>query len=63
MSAQVEGVEELSYGAENRMRNPLLLMRTKPTLQRIRRDPFGAVYAASALNLRQEFGVLQGEVA
>jgi hypothetical protein len=44
-------------------RNPLPLIRTKRTLQRIRRDQFGAVYAASALDLRQEFEVLQGEVA
>jgi hypothetical protein len=45
-------------------RNPLPLIRTKRTLQRIRgRDQFGAVYAVSALDLRQEFEVLQGEVA
>jgi hypothetical protein len=44
-------------------RNPLPLMRTKRTLQRIRRDQFGAVYAVSALNLTQEFELLQGEAA
>jgi hypothetical protein len=44
-------------------RNPLPLIRTKRTLQRIRRDRFGVVYAVSALDLRQEFEVLQGEVA
>jgi hypothetical protein len=44
-------------------RNPLKLIRTKRTLQRIRRDQFGVVYAVSALDLRQEFEVLQGEVA
>jgi hypothetical protein len=44
-------------------RNPLPLIRTKRTLQRIRRDQFGAVYAVSVLNLRQEFEVLQGQVA
>jgi hypothetical protein len=44
-------------------RNPLPLMRAKRTLQRIRRDQFGAVYAVSALNLVQEFEVLQGQAA
>lgn len=44
-------------------RNPLPLIRIKRTLQRIRRDQFGAVYAVSALDLRQEFEVLQGEAA
>jgi hypothetical protein len=44
-------------------RNPLPLIRTKRTLQRIRRDRFGVVYTVSALDLRQEFEVLQGEVA
>jgi len=44
-------------------RNPVPLIRTKRTLQRIRRDQFGTVYAVSALDLRQEFEVLPGEVA
>jgi hypothetical protein len=44
-------------------RNPLPLIRTKRTLQRIRRDQFGAVYTVSALDPRQEFEVLQGEAA
>lgn len=44
-------------------RNPLPLIRTKRTLQRIRRDQFGAVYTVSALDLWQEFEVLQGEAA
>jgi hypothetical protein len=44
-------------------RNPLPLIRTKRTMQRIRRDQFGAMYAVSALDLRQEFEVWQGEVA
>jgi hypothetical protein len=44
-------------------RNPLPLIRTKRTLQRIRSDQFGAVYAVSALNLMQEFELLQGEAA
>ena len=44
-------------------RNPLPLIRAKRTMQRIRRDQFGAMYAVSALDLRQEFEVLQGEAA
>jgi len=44
-------------------RNPLPLIRNKRTLQRIRKDQFGAAYAVSAVDLRQEFEVLQGEVA
>jgi hypothetical protein len=44
-------------------RNPLPLTTAKRTLQRIRGNQFGAVYAVSALDLRQEFEVLQGEVA
>jgi hypothetical protein len=44
-------------------RNPLPLRRAKRTLQRIRRDQSGAVYAVSALDFRQEFEVLQGEAA
>jgi hypothetical protein len=44
-------------------RNPLPLIRTKRTLLRIRGDQFGTVYAVSALDLTQEFEVLQGEAA
>jgi hypothetical protein len=44
-------------------RNPLPVIRTKRTLQRIRRDQFGTAYAISALDLRQEFEVLEGEAA
>jgi hypothetical protein len=44
-------------------RNPLPVIKDKRTLQRIRRDQFGAMYAVSALNLMQEFEVLQGETA
>jgi hypothetical protein len=44
-------------------RNPMPLTRTKRTLQRVRRDQFAAVYAVSALDLKQELEVLQGEVA
>jgi hypothetical protein len=44
-------------------RNRLPIIRTKRTLQRIRRDQFGAVYAVSSLDLRQEFEVLQSEAA
>jgi hypothetical protein len=44
-------------------RNPLPLIRTKRTLQRIRRDQFGAVYAVTVRDLTQEFEVTLGEVA
>ena len=44
-------------------RNPMPLIRTKRTLQRIRRDQFGTVYAVSTLDLRQEFELLRGEAA
>jgi len=44
-------------------RNPLPIIRTKRTVQRIRRHQFGAVYSVSALDLRQEFEVLAGEAA
>jgi len=40
-----------------------LLIRTKRTVQRIRRHQFGAVYSVSALDLRQEFEVLADEAA
>ncbi len=44
-------------------RNPLPLIRTKPTVQRTRSDRFGAVYAVTAQDLTQEFEVILGEVA
>ena len=47
-------------------RNPLPLIRTKRTLQRIRKDQFGAVYAVYAVtapDLTQEYEVILGEVA
>ena len=44
-------------------RNPLPLIRTKRTLQRIRKDQFGAVYAVTAPDLTQEYEVILGEVA
>ena len=44
-------------------RNPLPLVRTKRTLQRIRKDQFGAVYAVTAQDYTREFEVLPGEVA
>jgi hypothetical protein len=44
-------------------RNPLPLIRTKRTLQRIRRDQFGAVYAVTALDLTQELEVIVSQVA
>jgi hypothetical protein len=44
-------------------RNPLPLIRTERMLQRIRSDQFGAVYAVTGPDLRQEFEVILGEVA
>jgi hypothetical protein len=44
-------------------RNPLPLVRTKRTLQRIRSDRFGAVYAVTAPDLTREYEVILGEVA
>jgi len=44
-------------------RNPLPLIRSKRTLQRIRSDQFGALYAVIAPDLTQEYEVILGEVA
>jgi hypothetical protein len=44
-------------------RNPLPLIRTRPTLQRIRKDQFGAVYAVITLDLTQELEVVVSQVA
>jgi len=44
-------------------RNPVPLIRTRRTLQRIRRDQFGAVYTVTALDLTQELEVIVSEVA
>ncbi len=44
-------------------RNPLPLIRTKRTLQRIKSNQFGAVYAVSALDLTQELEVIVSDVA
>ena len=44
-------------------RNPLSLLKTKRTLQRIRKDKFGAVYAVTTPDLTQEYEVILGEVA
>ena len=44
-------------------RNPLALIRTKRTLQRIRRDQFSAVYAVTTPELTQEFEVIADEIA
>jgi hypothetical protein len=44
-------------------KNPLPLIRTKPTLQRISSDQYGAVYAVTAQDFTREFEVLPGEVA
>jgi len=44
-------------------KNPLPLIRTKPTLQRISSDQYGAVYAVTAQDFTRVFEVLPGEVA
>jgi hypothetical protein len=44
-------------------RNALPLIRAKRTLQRIRSDQFGTVYAVSATDLTQQFELISGEVA
>jgi hypothetical protein len=44
-------------------RNPVSLIKTKRTLQRIRSDQFGAVYAVSARDLAQQFELIPGKVA
>jgi hypothetical protein len=44
-------------------KNPLPLIRTKPTLQRISSDQFGAMYAVTVQDFTREFEVLSGEVA
>ena len=44
-------------------KNPLPLIRTNPTLQRISSDQCGAVYAATAQDFTREFEVILGEVA
>ncbi len=44
-------------------RNPLPLIRTKRTLQRIRKDQFGAVYAVTAPDLTHEYDVILAAVA
>jgi hypothetical protein len=44
-------------------RNPVPLIRTRRTLQRIRRDQFAEVYTVTALDLIQELEVIVSEVA
>jgi hypothetical protein len=39
-------------------RNPLSLIKTKRTLQRIRRDQFGAVYSVTGPDVAQELEVI-----
>ncbi len=39
-------------------RNPLSLIKTKRTLQRIRRDQFGAVYSVTGPDVTQELEVI-----
>jgi hypothetical protein len=55
--------KELSMPLKIAWRNLLPVIRTKRTLQRTRRDQFGAVYAVTVQDLTQEFEVLLGEVA
>jgi hypothetical protein len=43
--------------------SPLPLTITKLTLQRIRNDQFGTVYAVTMKWFMEEFEVIQGEVA
>jgi hypothetical protein len=44
-------------------RNPLSLLKTKGTLQRIRKDQFGAVYSVTDPDVTQELEVILGAVA
>ena len=44
-------------------RKPLSLLKTKRTLQRIRRDQFGAVYSVTDPDVTQELEVILGAVA
>ena len=44
-------------------RNVLPLPRTERNVQRIRSDPFGAVYAVSGPDLTQEFELILGDAA
>jgi hypothetical protein len=44
-------------------KNPLPLIRTKPTLQRISNDQYGAVYAVTAQDFTREFEVPPAKVA
>ena len=44
-------------------KNPLRLIRTKPTLRKIGSDQFGDLYAVTAQDYTREFEVLPGEVA
>jgi hypothetical protein len=44
-------------------RNPVSLIKSKRTLQRIRKDQFGAVYSVTGPDLTQELDVILGAVA
>jgi hypothetical protein len=44
-------------------RNPVSLIKSKRTLQRIRKDQFGAVYSVTGPDLTQELEVILGVVA
>jgi hypothetical protein len=43
--------------------NPLPLVKTEPTLERIKSDEFGALYAVTVQESTRQFEVLVGEVA
>jgi hypothetical protein len=44
-------------------RNPVSLIKSKRTLQQIRKDQFGAVYSVTGPDLTQELDVILGAVA
>jgi hypothetical protein len=44
-------------------RNPVSLIKSKRTLQRIRKDQFGAEYSVTGPDLTQELDVILGAVA
>jgi hypothetical protein len=56
-------VQDLSYGTDNRMANPLPLVRFTRTLELIISNELGAVYAVTAPDITQQFEVIPGEVA
>jgi hypothetical protein len=43
--------------------NPLPLVKTAPTLERVKSDQFGALYTVTVQEFTRQFEVLVGEVA